>query len=71
MFPAQAAAMAMQTLGDLKGFYELPEALWTAFTSVAGDPGEDLKLLAILPQPVIAAALERALLPDGSPLSAV
>ena len=71
MFPSQAAALAMQALKDLKDHDALPEPLWTAFTSGAGDPGEDMKLLAVLPRSVIAAALERALLPDGSPLSAV
>lgn len=71
LFPSQAAALAMQALKDLKDHYALPEPLWTAFTSGAGDPGEDMKLLAVLPRPVIAAARERALLPDGSPLSAV
>lgn len=71
MFPSQSVALDMKVLTDVKDFYQLPAPLWTAFTAVAGDPGEDLKLLAILPQPVVAAALERAVLPDGAPLSAV
>ena len=71
MFPSQSVALDMKVLTDVKDFYELPAPLWNAFIQVAGDPGEDLKLLAILPQPVVAAALERAVLPDGAPLSAV
>eukprot|EP00435_Cladocopium_sp_Y103_P072956 s218_g41.t2 len=51
--------------------YGLPDNLWQAFTAVAGDPGEDLRLLAVLPPTVVSAALERSQLEDGSYLSAV
>eukprot|EP00435_Cladocopium_sp_Y103_P021888 s3866_g5.t1 len=51
--------------------YNLPANLWQAFTAVAGDPGEDLRLLAVLPPTVVSAALERSQLDDGSYLSAV
>ena len=71
MFPSQSVALDMKVLTDVKDYYELPAPLWNAFIQVAGDPGDDLKLLAILPQPVVAAALERAVQPDGAPLSAV
>ena len=37
----------------------------------AGDPGSDLKLVAVLPNTGIAASLERAVLPSGEPLTAV
>ena len=61
----------MRSVEDIRRFYELPQDLWTAFIATAGDPGSDMKLLAVLPHTVVAAALERALLPDGSSLSAV
>ena len=63
--------MLMTTISQLRAHYNLGDDLWTAFTSVAGDPGEDARLLAALPGNVISAALERARLLDGNPLSAV
>eukprot|EP00435_Cladocopium_sp_Y103_P043043 s851_g12.t1 len=71
MYPAQSAAMQMRTITELRNHYNLPEDLWTSFTAIAGNPGEDLRLLAVLPAHVVSAALERAPLPDGNPLSAV
>ena len=71
MFPSQSAAMQMSTISDLRTHYSLPDELWSAFTSVAGDPGEDPRLLAVLPANVISAALERARLDENTPLSAV
>jgi len=50
----------MTTISQLRAHYNLGDDLWTAFTSVAGDPGEDARLLAALPGNVISAALERA-----------
>ena len=70
MFPSQAAALQMATISDIRDFYEVPRDLWQAFIQVAGDPGEDLKLLSALPATVIAASLERAAI-GGQPLSAV
>jgi len=63
--------MQMSTISDLRTHYSLPDELWSAFTSVAGDPGEDPRLLAVLPANVISAALERARLDENTPLSAV
>ena len=71
MYPTQQAGMALRTLSDIKAHYGLPDRVWTCFTEQVGDPGDDLKLLGALPPPVIGAALERARLADGSPLSAV
>lgn len=47
--------------------YEFPGQLWNAFVNMAGNLGEDLKLLAVL----VGTALERTQLPDGSVLTAV
>ena len=44
---------------------------WQCECLVAGDPGEDLRLLAVLPPHVVTSALERAQLDDCSYLTAV
>eukprot|EP00435_Cladocopium_sp_Y103_P021718 s553_g5.t1 len=71
MFPSQSAALRMENITVARDHYNLPAPLWQAFTAVAGDPGEDLRLLAVLPPTVVSAALERSQLADGSYLSAV
>ena len=71
MFPAVAAARAMTSLSDVKDFYQMDPGVWQAFISRAGDPGEDLRLLASLPPPAIAAACEVAAASDGTPLTAI
>ena len=71
MYPSQAAALQMSTIREMKEHYALPEDLWRAFVAVAGEPGDDPRLLAVLPSHVVSEALERATLADGSPPSAV
>ena len=71
MYPTKQAALAMQTLTEVRQHYGLPDGVWQAFVRVIGDPGEDLRLLSILPRHVVSAALERASLADGSQLTAV
>ena len=71
MFPSSAAANAMRTISDVKLFYQMEDGVWSAFVSRAGDPGEDMRLLASLPPPVIATACEVAELSDGTPLTAI
>lgn len=63
--------MRFQTLAAVRTHYELPGAIWDAFTEVCGDPKDDMKLFAVLPPRVVAASLERAQLQDGSYLSAI
>ena len=71
MFPPQSDAMRMVSIEALRAYYALPDELWRSFIQIAGDPGNDMRLLAILPSTVVTAALERAQLDDGSYLSAV
>ena len=71
MFPTQAVAMSFTEIRQLRDHYQLPDDLWNSFTDIAGDPGQDLRLLAVLPPNVVSAALERATLVDGTPLTAV
>lgn len=49
MLPAEAAAMAMSDLTDLKDHFSVEDALWTSCTREAGDPGTDIRLFAALP----------------------
>ena len=71
MFPSQSVAMRWTLLSEIKTYYNMPAPVWTSFTEMAGDPGEDMKLLAALPPEVVAASLSRARLPDGEFLTAI
>ena len=71
MYPVQSDAMRMQSIGALRQHYNLPDNVWNAFVQIAGDPMDDMRLLAVLPPSIVSAALERSQLPDGSYLSAV
>ena len=71
MFPLQLDAMRMETIMDLRRHYALPDEVWDSFVQVAGDPGQHMRLLAVLPNHVVSAALERAQLHDGQFLRAV
>ena len=72
MFPSQAAARAMTTVTQLREHYRLADGLWEAFVARAGDPGDDIRLLAAMPPRAIAVACEAAeILPAGEPLTAM
>ena len=71
MYPTRSIAVAMQTLGEVRQYYQLPDAVWRAFIQVVGDPGDDVRLLGSLPRHVVTAALERAQLQDGAQLTAI
>ena len=71
MYPTQSTAMQVVEIRQLRDHYALPAELWVSFIQIAGGPGEDMRLLAVLPTNVVSAALERAVLPDGTSLSAV
>ena len=72
MFPSQAAARAMTTVTQLREHYRLADGLWEAFVARAGDPGDDIRLLAAMPPRAIAVACEAAeILPPGEPLTAM
>ena len=71
MYPVQSDAMRMTSIAELRHHYSLPEPIWNSFVQVAGDPGDDMRLLAVLPSNVVSAALERSQLEDGTYLSAV
>ena len=72
MFPARAVAVTLDTVTKVRQHYHLEDALWEAFTARAGDPGEDLRLLAAMPPPAIAVACEAAeVLPSKEPMTAM
>ena len=51
------------------GFYSVPPPLWVAFCAAAGDPGQDLRLLASLPPYVVEQSLLAARLTSGRRLT--
>ena len=71
MFPSQSVAMRFHTIDEVKDHYQLRPEIWNSFVTVAGDPGQDLRLLASLPTNVVGAALAGARLNGTTPLSAV
>ena len=71
MYPSQSSSLQLTSVSALLTHYALPVAVWEAFTNVVGDPGEDIKLVAVLPPRVVGAGLAAARLQDGSVLSAV
>ena len=71
MYPAAAAAMEMHSLVELRDHFGVPVDLWQAFITEAGNPQEDIRLLAALPGTLVAAALSQAVLPGDVRLSAI
>ena len=61
----------MSSLTKIREFFQVPQELWTAFTQEAGNPGEDIRLLAALPGPVVAGALTQASLGPDQALTAI
>ena len=59
------------SLSACRTFFGVADETWTAFTQAAGDPGEDVRLLAALPPLVVAACAESATPPSGVNLSPV
>ncbi len=72
MFPSRDAALALDTVTKVRQHYHLQDNLWEAFVARAGDPGEDLRLLAAMPPQAIAVACEAAeILPSKEALTAM
>ena len=46
---AVAAARDIHNVPDLLNNLGVPDPLWDAFTATAGDPGNDVRLLAAMP----------------------
>eukprot|EP00913_Durusdinium_trenchii_P011626 g10919.t1 len=68
MFPAAAVALEMRSIADLKDYFGVPQDLWQAFIQEAGNPNDDLRLLAALPGNLV---LSQATLPGDTRLTAI
>ena len=62
---------ATRSVGDVLAVLNFPDEPWDAFTAVVGDPVNSLNAVAALPSFVVVQGVAQALLPDGSPLSAI
>ena len=51
--------------------YNVSDEVWTAVIGVMGDPANDIRLLAAVPQPALVQSVQHALLPHGESLSAI
>ena len=69
MFPSASEALTLTTLTDLVRWYNVDPAVWNAFVGQVGDPTDDYRLLAVLPPPVVEAALENATKASGEHLT--
>ena len=62
---SQAEASALATIPDLLTSLQVADEVWSAFLHVAGDPGNDLRLVAAMPPWTIPQIVGAALLPSG------
>ena len=69
LFPSWATCAALGQVTDLLTALNVPDPIWAAFTVQAGDPGEDIRLLAALPRVALTSGCSFAILPDGSNFS--
>ena len=53
------------TIAGVLEFFSVPGPLWQAFCGAAGDPGDDLRLMASLPAPMVAEAVTACTLQTG------
>ena len=59
------------SLRACRAFYGVEDSVWDAFIRVAGDPGDDYRLLAALPPAALAATTEAATMVSGKYLTVV
>ena len=66
LFPAWGTGATWTRVTELLTAMNVPDPVWYAFTSQAGDPGDDIRLLAALPRVALTSGCNVAVLPDGS-----
>ena len=71
LFPPWATLNTLPDINAVQAYYNVPDPVWTAVIAVLGDPVNDLRLLAAVPQPALIQAVQTALLPTGDSLSAI
>ena len=62
---------AVSTVGDVLAFYALPSHVWEAFCGAVGDPGDDMRVLASMPAPMLVEGVMAARTTGGRRLTAV
>ena len=67
----QGEAASIVTIPDLLNVLTVPDRIWTAFTNVAGDPGNDVRLVAAMPHWTIPQIVGAATLDDGERLTPI
>ncbi|CAJ1451521.1 unnamed protein product, partial [Effrenium voratum] len=60
VFPAEAEALAMTRLSDLRAFYRVAPEVWAAVVSTLGDPAEDLRATKLEPKMKMTHVLDQA-----------
>ena len=66
LFPPWGVCAGWTRVTELLTALNIPDPLWEAFTAQAGDPGEDIRLLAALPRVALTSGCSLAVLADGS-----
>ena len=64
-------AQETHIIPDLLRHLNVPDELWDSFVAAAGDPGNDLRLLAAMPYWTIPQIVGAALLPNGNRLTPI
>ena len=67
----QGEASGIATIPDLLNSLLVPDRVWNAFTNVAGDPGNDVRLVAAMPPWTIPQIVGTAVLDDGEKLTPI
>ena len=71
MYGTWADMRAFTTVTEALNHFSVPLPVWAAVTTVMGDPGEDLRLVAALPRLALVTSIAQAVLPDGNSLNAI
>ena len=71
LFPSSVAALAMTSVDELVQHYGIEIAVWRAFISRCGDPGQDMRMIGALPPQVISAACAAAEVAPGQSMTAI
>ena len=66
LFPSWAVCATFTQVTDLMTALNVSDPNWDAFTAQAGDPGQDIRLLAALPRVALTAGCNFSILADGS-----
>ena len=71
LFPQWDQLHRLTDVNAVQLHYNVSDEVWTAVIGVMGDPANDLRLLAAVPQPALVQSIQHARLPLGESLSAI